>query len=203
MSELTVLSTNIGLHDGLYCLSDLHKAAGNKKKHRPQYWLGTEQAKDLISELESENQGRDSGLGPLQVIHGGSNPGTYACKELVYAYAMWISAKFHLAVIRAFDGMVAGKRAVDADEHIAVLRDLVKLQDKVIENMHEARMYTAATPWTPDEDRKMLELRAQGLGFTRIGRRLRRSESSCRHRYNRLGQMEQKRLDAMIARRLK
>ena len=104
MSDLTVLDTSIRLHDGLYCLNDLHKASGGEEKHTPNRFVRLNQTKELIAEIK---QTPDMASDPLRIIRCGT-PGTYACKELVYDYAMWISAKFHLAVIRAFDAMVTG-----------------------------------------------------------------------------------------------
>ena len=113
MTDLTVLNTPIRTHGTLYCLNDLHKAAGGEERHQPNRWLRLDQAKELIEEIKQQaidsSQTPDLAFEPIQTLRGGKIAGTYACKELVYAYAMWISAKFHLHVIRAFDALVTGR----------------------------------------------------------------------------------------------
>ena len=107
MNAIALTISNIPVRQdssGRFCLNDLHKAAGGDPKHRPSNWLRNQQAKDLITELSS-----DLSLGPVETIKGGSTPGIFVVKELVYAYAMWISAKFHITVIRAYDALVTGK----------------------------------------------------------------------------------------------
>lgn len=102
--SFSILDNNIRVVDGLYSLNDLHKASGNDEKHKPVFFLRNQQTKDLITEIDSENlKGANLHLS-VKTIKG-TQGGTYVCRELVYAYAMWISAKFHLLVIRAFDAM--------------------------------------------------------------------------------------------------
>jgi len=97
-TALTILTTKIRQIDGLYSLNDLHKAAGGEAKHQPSNFLRNTQTRELITEISNSSDLRN----PLKTKQG---TGTYICKELVYAYAMWISAKFHLQVIRAFDAI--------------------------------------------------------------------------------------------------
>lgn len=85
---------------GRYCLNDFHRAAGEEAKHAPALW--ERQAGELIDELQ-----KDTNSYVLEKSRG-RNGGTYAAKELVYAYAMWISARFQVKVIRAYDAMVSG-----------------------------------------------------------------------------------------------
>ncbi|GAA3674830.1 KilA-N domain-containing protein [Acetobacter lovaniensis] len=105
-TELTILSTTIRRDaEGRYCLNDCHKASGGDAPKAPAQWLRNDQTKALIEEL-SDVQISTS---PVSTKKGGANQGTYACKELVYAYAMWISPSFNLQVIRAFDALVTGQ----------------------------------------------------------------------------------------------
>lgn len=60
----------------------------------------------LVAEMAETCQSGNSHFAPVDVIKGGKAPATYVAKELVYAYAMWISPAFHLQVIRAFDTLV-------------------------------------------------------------------------------------------------
>lgn len=95
MSNLAILNTSIRSYENLFSLNDLHQASGNLTKHKPAFFLRIDMTKDLIAEIEKETPNA------LKVIRG-TQGGTYACEELVLAYAMWISPKFHLVVLRAF-----------------------------------------------------------------------------------------------------
>ncbi len=89
--------------EGRFRINDLHKAAGGEKRHSPNYWLENQQASDLVRLLET--------TGIPVVSLAGRSGGTFVVKELVYAYAMWVSPEFHLHVIRTFDDLVTGQLA--------------------------------------------------------------------------------------------
>ncbi|WP_227556822.1 KilA-N domain-containing protein [Acinetobacter johnsonii] len=105
---------------GRFCANDLHQASGGERKKQPQYFLENKQTQDLVQALI------DTGIpvSPVEVVRGGLNQGTYVVKELVYAYAMWISAKFHLKVISTFDAAMTQQQLPDLNNPMQ-LRDLL------------------------------------------------------------------------------
>ena len=106
-TELTILSTSIRQDaEGRYCLNDCHRASGGEKAKQPANFLRLDTTAALIAEISRSSDMRNA---PLNVIQGGNMQGSFACKELVYAYAMWISPSFNLQVIRAFDALVTGQ----------------------------------------------------------------------------------------------
>lgn len=101
-SNIALILGNITIRqqNGLFSLSDLHKAAGGEAKHQPALFMRMEQTKALIEEISSSTKSQS--LVFETVLGKGKAQGTYACRELVIAYAAWISAAFHLKVIRVF-----------------------------------------------------------------------------------------------------
>jgi len=103
MSHIVIAETLIRRDDdGRYCLNDLHRASGGKPEHRPGHFLRNKQAKALIREIG----GAQICAGPIATVNDGISNGTYVAKELVYAYAMWISPAFALKVIRTYDALM-------------------------------------------------------------------------------------------------
>ena len=111
---LTILHNTIHMIDGLYSLNDLHSVSGNNKKHKPTNFMRLENTKDLIAEIERcSDVSIEAKSSAYKVIKGGdSQQGTFVCRELVYSYAMWISPRFQLLVIRAFDSMTSQQNAL-------------------------------------------------------------------------------------------
>lgn len=106
-SETIVGGSSIRVdNEGRYCLNDLHRASGGSNAHRPSLWVENKQTKELIAEILK------AGIPALTSVKGGRHNGTYVSKELVYAYAMWVSPRFHLTVIRAFDAMSGGTQVI-------------------------------------------------------------------------------------------
>lgn len=101
MTQLTIANKTIRTRNGRYSLNDLHRAAGGDKRHETNKFVRRQSTQALIAEIERTPE---SGYA-LEAHQAGKHAGTWACKELVYAYAMWISPKFHLHVIRAFDAL--------------------------------------------------------------------------------------------------
>lgn len=123
--------------DGRYCLHDLHKASGALEKHQPAFFMRNKQTKDLIDEIERSanlqiDQTHSANLhSAVKIVKGGDvlKQGTYVVKELVYSYAMWISAKFHLMVIRAYDAMVMKLLGSKSDQ--ALIADKTTKKERV------------------------------------------------------------------------
>ncbi|WHP46412.1 P22AR C-terminal domain-containing protein [Mannheimia bovis] len=94
-NQLIILGTVIPQQRDLFNLKDLHRISGNEDKHEPHRFTRLDQTQELIKAIEAE------GYTAVKTYRG-TQGGTYACKEIVIAYAAWISPQFHLVVLRAF-----------------------------------------------------------------------------------------------------
>lgn len=88
---------------GLYSLGDLFRASGGTHGKQPSFWLENRQPNSIAEKLKS-----NTGIPVLVSKHGGRNPGTYACYELVIMYSAWLNDDFHIDVLQAFKALMRG-----------------------------------------------------------------------------------------------
>lgn len=150
MNELIVIEHTKIRQDsqGRYCLNDLHQASGGEQKHRPSLWLSNQQTQELVQELSEAGNPASVEKSPVNTLKGGdvSKQGTYVCKELVYAYAMWVSPKFHLLVIRTFDQVRKQQNAPalpDFSDPIASARAWADAKEAEMKALLETKQLTA------------------------------------------------------------
>lgn len=146
--------------EGRYCLNDLHKAAGGSPKDKPAHFLVLDTTKELTAELMvSENRQH-----PVNVVLGRGKPqGTYVVRELVYAYAMWISPKFHLEVIRAYDRLATNGVAVHRNAAEDLLANPLKYFEAVFneaKKLSEENNRLEAEKLVLEEEKAMLQPKA-------------------------------------------
>lgn len=115
---------------GRFSLNDLHRAAGGEPRHQPANWLRLQHTQDMVAELAGGEIPQNRGIESKQGL------GTFVVRELVYAYAMWISPAFQLRVIRAFDALHQGAPAVPQD-FAAALRLAADQQDEILRQREE------------------------------------------------------------------
>jgi len=150
-TQLAIFNNSIRQLDGLYSLNDIHQVAGSERKHEPNLFFRLDQTQDLVKELMNENLDTQICVSHKS-FRNGINKGTWACEELVLAYATWISPKFHLVVLRAFIAMhrseqqTAVKIAPLSKQHQQNIKELVMGRAKSLPKDQQAR--ATITQWS-------------------------------------------------------
>lgn len=117
---------------GRFHLNDLHIASGGLDKNKPSNFLRQDQIQALVAEIERCSD-MSNGVNAIESIRGGLNQGTYAVKQIVYAYAMWISPSFNLKVINTFDAVVTGNlqpQITTPQDYLSALKALVVSEEQ-------------------------------------------------------------------------
>lgn len=135
--QVTVCGVTINQDaEGRYCLNDLQQAATagmNKRTVELYEFTRRPETHALIEAIENTG---NSDIKALETKRG-RNGGTYVVKELVYAYAMWISPKFHLEVIRSYDRLATEGVAVHKKSVDDVLANQLKYMRSLIEQAEQ------------------------------------------------------------------
>jgi hypothetical protein len=119
MKQLVINDVSISTDEfGRFSLNDLHKSAGSNPKNKAALFLKLDSVKKVAEVLKVANPT----LEPISIKRGRYTGGTWVCKELVYKYAMWVSAQFEVNVIQTFDRVQQQGKAIRS---MQAINDLV------------------------------------------------------------------------------
>ncbi len=84
--------------EGRYCLNDLHKAFNGTARQKPTYFMREFSTVDLLMALLDRPE-----MQHIEFVEYGETieDDTYACVQVVWVYAMWLSPIFGCNVIEA------------------------------------------------------------------------------------------------------
>lgn len=149
MENLVLNSVEVKIDEhGRYSLTDLWKAGGSVVTKHPSKFEKTERHDQLLELLKC----RYPHFEPFTKTRGRYNGGTWCCKELVYAYAIYVSADFHLKVIDVFDSAANGR----GDSAVAIAKNDVNLKDLI--EKRDSLILTASTQKERDEIERLTSL---------------------------------------------
>lgn len=142
MDNLVLNGTEIRSDEfGRYCLTDIYRASNLPAHKRPVKFEATPTFKGVQDVLKV----RTGTFNPYEKTRGRYNGGTWACKEMLIAYAMWVSPEFMVKVIDVFFAASSGHgdKAVAIAQGNEELKALVEKRDNLI--------YIASTQSERDE----------------------------------------------------
>ena len=139
--QITILSTNVRQDEsGLFCLNDLHKAAGGHSRHLPSKWLHLQRTQATLKALKAKTG--------IPVIHTKQQFGTFVPKIMLYDYASWVSPEFNILVLEVFEKHVQEQIAAlanDAASYQAIARssdDLLISDAAIILKVKQKEFFT-------------------------------------------------------------
>lgn len=121
MNTLTIKSLGVSItsnEGGMFNLNDLHKQAGLSENKRPSQWRSTiRSAMERTANLQSARVKTDKN----------GHDALFGTEQGVYAYAMWISPEFYLAVVNAFKELASGnnQKATDIALSSVISQDML------------------------------------------------------------------------------
>jgi len=119
MKKLTIANVTISQNEnGLYSLTDLHKANGGGANKAPSQFLRTKRVQRLISELESVRSTPE-----VLNITDGTYGGTFGSVHVLIAYAEYLATKIGMETVAAFIAEPEKKPLSLAEELKILLRD--------------------------------------------------------------------------------